>query len=265
MGIFDYIKSVGDVLSTRSGRENMLGIPANKRDRALRERAVKEFSERNPDFLVLGNTLDYDGYVQYVCDGQMYCVFIEGEKEVWKFRDHKLDKLGHGSAHLDTIDNQLIPEIKNLFLEHKNFWKRRANEQRTVVNIVLSQLWLDEQLKNEGASKFKMGIYDKFSDMISNSEIPFYSVEEISKSAPYSELLVISKFLESENIQIPFNNSDIKLSKVDEYFFRDLRGEDGGSSRSFYSEIHEWCTYYFKFQLNIDIECESQLRVCDWG
>jgi hypothetical protein len=243
----------------------MLGIPANKRDRALRERAVKEFSERNPEFLVSGNTLDYDGYVQYVCNGQMYSVFIEGEKEIWKFRDHKLDELGHGSAHLETIDNQLIPEIKNLFLEHKNFWKRRANEQRTAVNIVLSQLWLNDQLKNQETNRFKSEVYDKFSDMISNNEIPFYSVEEISKSVPYTELLVMSKFLESENIKIPLNNPDIKLSKVDEYSFRDLRGEDRRSSQSIYSEIHEWCKYYFKLHRNIDIECESQLRVCDWG
>lgn len=266
MGIFDFIKDVTEVVSTRSGRESMLGIPANKRDRAIRERAVKEFIEQNPEFLVSGSTADFDGYVQYINNKEKHCVFIEGERNCWKARDYYLEKFGYESAFLDITADQLIPKIEDLFASHRAYFKKRIIEERFLINVVLAQIWLDKLfLESEQEQSNKKNIWNSLVEMIENHELPFYSVVEIEKYARFAELLAISKLMNNSSALLPFNDPDVQLTSVQHDSFESLRTNAVLLDIQIQSQKIRWWQDYFEKKHGVVVRCQDELRIDTWA
>jgi hypothetical protein len=262
MGLLDHINGFFEEISTREGRERQLGIPANKRDRALRKRAVEEFKIKNPDFHIQGDKQDYDGYVQYISDGEKYCEFIEGERNCLRAFDSYIDEYGYDSVHRKLTARDLIPEIEDLFASHDQYFSKKVRDEKYLINIVLAQIWLDQLFKDPAQEKqHKKMIYEHFLEFIRNKEIPFYSIPEIQRSGPYAELFVVSKIMAQKNINL--GSMGVELTPVDDQSFGSVRYGNDTDNYMMHHQVRFWCTFFERRQgivvacdyLNIDRWC----------
>ncbi|MBT8545834.1 hypothetical protein G6732_03040 [Polynucleobacter paneuropaeus] len=268
MGIFDYIKDVAGVLSTRSGRETMLGIPANKMDRALRERALQEFCKNNPEFLTSGNLVDFDGYVQFIHNGEKCCEFIEGENNCWNAHAYYREKYGYDKVFFDVISKDEIPQVKNLFSDYHDKLSQSAIVEKYLINVVLAQIWLDLLFKNKSQeNQNKLLIMRRFEDLISNHEIPFYSISEIQRYGCYTELLVVSKIMETDNIALSVDDPYINLAPVIDSSFERFKYKSSAEANSYlqwdWTSIRKW-EDYFRYKHGINVSCKDPLGLNDW-
>ncbi len=261
LSIFDYISGFIEELTTRRGREAELGIPANKRDRALRERAVEEFKTMNPNFYIRGNTEDYDGYVQYIRDGEKYCEFIEGERNCLRAVDRYIAQIGYDSVHRELTSSLIIPKIRDLFADYDQYFSKKLLEDKYLINVVMAKIWLDHLFNNPTKEKDnKRMIYENFLEFIKNKEIPFYNICDIDRSGPYSELLVVSKIMIEKNINLGF--VEVALTPVNHQSFQSVVYANENDIYLKNAKIRWWCAFFERRQ-GIVVTCGS-LNVIGW-
>lgn len=259
MGLLDYINGFLEEVSTRRGRERQLGISPSKRDRALRERAVEEFKETNPDFNIRGDTQDFDGYVQYISKGKKYCEFIEGERNCLRAVDRYIEEYGYNSVHRELTARQLIPEIKDLFASYDQYFSKKVRDEKYLINIVLAQIWLDRLFSDAAEEKLnKKMIYEALLELISNREIPFYSIDELRTYGVYTELLAISKIMALRNVDLAFTG--LQLTPVDDGVFDGFMAD----SYEYVSERLRVWRNYFQTRDGLSVNCEPYLDVDKW-
>jgi hypothetical protein len=261
MGLLDHINGFFEEISTRDGRERQLGIPANKRDRAIKVRSVEEFKAKNPNFHIHGDKQDYDGYVQYISNGEKYCEFIEGEKNCLRAFNNYKEKYGHDSVHRALTTKDLIPKIKDLFADYEEYFLKKVKDEKYLINIVLAQIWLDQLFVDPAQEKQrKKMIYENFLEVIRNKEIPFYSIQEIQRSGPYAELLVVSIIMAQKNINL--GSLGVELTPVDHQSFASVAYADENDVYTKNAQVRSWCTF-FERRHGIVVACDP-LNVDNW-
>jgi hypothetical protein len=302
MGIFDYIKDVSDALSTRRGREDLLGIPANKKDRKLKARAIQEFNKKYPEFrwfkasidiagiphyfecdndiettdydsyikYKAGDITDYDGYIQYKKGKNYYCGLFEGRRNVYKNFSYIKEHINCDEIRCEVIENEQIPEIKVLLKSYRS-WQELIHVYSTSFKINYAYCWYrslrDEltspfpliQVIDEGEdsipideSTFKWALhpdkkkaFEKLKYLMVDGEIPYGSIDEISRLDSLRQLLVLADVLNRMQIKPLFD--DLPCLPVTEVDYK--------NSSFFEDENQFWKHLFFKkFHFNNNLE-----------
>lgn len=253
-------------ISTRKGRERYLGIPANQNARIMRERAVKDFRGANPDFVISGDTTDFDGYVQYVFNGQKHCTFYEGVIRCRKARDHFAHELGHDLSFCElTLGNSAI-SIRDLISENRDLLIKKIEKDKFLINIVLAQIWLDKlfsDASNEADNRSM--IKDGVLELIKNQKIPFDSIVDVMDYGYYAEHLVVSKLMLDRGEKPLINDPNIRLSNIELGSFEILKTSniDYESTPPIKLAVDRWCRYLM-IRHNVEINCLLCLGISSW-
>ena len=231
-----YLKKITDDLQTKKGREDILGIKANRRDRKYREQAVTEFISTYPEFWIInqnkgGHTYDFDGYIQTRIQNDCYCEFFEGKRNVEIKFDEKSSDPSISEINYRIIGEEEIPVVRNLLTGYKN-WEFYREKYSTSLKYMYASCWFhwvgysysdSKDIQQHKANLIAL-VVSCLKNLISNKKLPVNNIEELFNSSEELQMLFLSKVLKELNIEplIPeinwkdFNDEDILITTTNE-------------------------------------------------
>jgi hypothetical protein len=210
-------------ITTRKGANDILGIHIDEKSRLLRRQALEKFTNENPEFVILGDRIDYDGYVQFLNENNTKtCWLIEKHAKVkQKWMDvlqlRESNNLSHYDVEYQFIERNEIPHIKNLIAESESSWAYLQTVHRQAVNVVLAEIWLSNFNSDASSSGLVSQILNKIDEFIKSKLFPFSSLGDFAISKRSLQLLALSEVLRVLGQPSPVK--DICWKSVQDYDF----------------------------------------------
>jgi hypothetical protein len=239
--ILSIFQDASEQLQTRRGREELLGLPANKRNRKLNEVAKNNFYSTYPEFDDRGNKgsgddYDFDGYIQFRMGNKYYCQFMEGEsslkKEYFRLCEEKYDEVD-----FRIIDADEVPVIYNLLKDYKD-WTKFISLYPTSFKYMYASCWFYKYRSmyfysgEEEKQKLRErdAVISTIKHLLAKGDIEFESIEQVYDASEECQMLILSRalnklnantFIESLDWQ-DFDENDVHNLQLDAGFEYDF-------------------------------------------
>lgn len=251
--ILNIFQDTSEQLQTRRGREELLGLSANKRNRKLNEVAEKNFYSTYPEFADMGNKgsgddYDFDGYIQFRIGNKYYCQFMEGEpslkKEYLRLCEKKYDEVD-----FRIIDVNEVPVIYNLLKNYKD-WTKFISIYPTSFKYMYASCWFYKYRSlyfysgEEEKQKLteRDAVISSIKHLLAKGDIEFGSIEQVYDAPEEYQMLILSRALNKLNATPLIESLD--WQDFDENDVHNMQ-LDTGSEYDFWSRV-----FWRKFNLS---------------
>lgn len=233
--ILNKFRMIRNSLSTRSGRKEILGLPIDEKSRYLRKLAVSDFRKNYSHFVILGNQLDFDGYVQYIDEcGNFICELIENAGSVrnkrWDIEKHAIE-CGNNKIeiHYRVLSSEEIPVIIDLISESRNKLSKLIIAWRISYLIILAELFRAKHISSGTFDDIKKQALIKVFESNKENLFPINNTSQLYSSGRLTQMLFLAeglRLLEKKSVVPSFSWGKVYADdfvKVEKLQFEELR------------------------------------------